>query len=209
MLQTFSIALVDPDARRRAEISFAGSQVGMHIEPFENASELSVISDKRAVLVHDQGRMLEDSLQSCERDGVWLPMIAYAFEPAAIRVAEMIIAGAVDYLPWPFTAAELRASLERARNRGNAIGKPRAEARKARTTFEILSGREQEVISGMAEGLSNKEIAERLGISRRTVEAHRANALVKMGVASSNQAIRVAFLASQGDGPWSIETVFA
>lgn len=204
MLQTFPIALVDPDARRRAEISFAGSKVGLHIEPFEDAKELSVISDKRAVLVHDHGRSLKDTLQRCERDGLWLPLIAYAAEPTSVRVAEMIIAGAVDYLPWPFTPADLRASLARARNRGDAVGKQRAEARKAKAMLESLTGREHDVISGMAEGLSNKAIAQRLEISSRTVEVHRAHALDKLGVATSNQAIRLAFIASQGEGTWSV-----
>ena len=62
----------------------------------------------------------------------------------------------------------------------------------ARRNYERLSGREQEVISGMAEGLTNKAIAERLQISPRTVECHRSNAISKLGVVTSREAILLA-----------------
>ena len=47
--------------------------------------------------------------------------------------------------------------------------------------FETLTVREKEVASLVAEGLSNEEIASRLGISRRTVEVHLYNIAQKLG----------------------------
>ena len=59
--------------------------------------------------------------------------------------------------------------------RGNAGGKRRGEP---------ITDREREVLKLVAEGLSTKEIADRLDISGRTVETHRANLMRKLGVHS-------------------------
>jgi len=53
---------------------------------------------------------------------------------------------------------------------------------------EPLTPREQEVLSGVAEGQTNKQIAARLGISDRTVQFHLGNVLSKLGVASRTEA---------------------
>ena len=52
-----------------------------------------------------------------------------------------------------------------------------------------LSSRELEILRLIAHGLHNKEIARRLGISTRTVEAHLNNAFSKMGVSSRTEAV--------------------
>jgi DNA-binding NarL/FixJ family response regulator len=51
-----------------------------------------------------------------------------------------------------------------------------------------LSGREDEVLRQLAEGLTDREIAERLGISPRTVETHVGSILHKLGVRNRAQA---------------------
>ena len=52
-----------------------------------------------------------------------------------------------------------------------------------------LTGREQEVLRLMAEGLSNKEIAVRLGVSERTAAFHVSNVLRKLGAISRTEAV--------------------
>ena len=54
--------------------------------------------------------------------------------------------------------------------------------------IEPLTPRESEVLSGVADGLTNKQIAARLGISDRTVQFHLGNVLGKLGVASRTEA---------------------
>ncbi|MDY7077057.1 MAG: helix-turn-helix transcriptional regulator [Chloroflexota bacterium] len=53
---------------------------------------------------------------------------------------------------------------------------------------EPLTPREREVLSGVAAGLTNKQIDARLGISDRTVQFHLGNVLGKLGVASRTEA---------------------
>ncbi len=54
--------------------------------------------------------------------------------------------------------------------------------------LETLTSREQAVLAGVVEGLTNKQIAMRLGISDRTVQFHLSNVLNKLGVASRTEA---------------------
>jgi DNA-binding NarL/FixJ family response regulator len=57
-----------------------------------------------------------------------------------------------------------------------------------------LSSREQDVLRHTALGYANKEIADRLSISVKTVEAHKANAMSKMGMKNRIDIVRYAFL---------------
>ncbi len=68
----------------------------------------------------------------------------------------------------------------------------RAQDQQARATLDLLTPREHEVLRLLAEGLSDKEIAERLTISERTVRAHMVNLLAKLGVDSRLQALVLA-----------------
>ena len=57
-----------------------------------------------------------------------------------------------------------------------------------------MSGREEEVLRFIAWGYSNKEIAARLSLSIKTVEAHKANAMQKMGMKGRIDIVRYALL---------------
>jgi DNA-binding NarL/FixJ family response regulator len=82
-------------------------------------------------------------------------------------------------------AARAEAMLDRLRGPGPLVGVPEGPLRK-------LSGRELEVLALIAEGLSNKEIAERLVISEHTVKRHVANILHRLGLASRAAAASLA-----------------
>ncbi len=66
----------------------------------------------------------------------------------------------------------------------------------ARSRGQKLTRREREVLEGVADALSNRMIGERLQISPRTVEIHRANMLNKMGASHTSEAICIAIEAS-------------
>lgn len=52
----------------------------------------------------------------------------------------------------------------------------------ARRQAESLSPREREVLAMLADGLTNREMAEKIGVSIRTVEAHREHIVAKLGI---------------------------
>jgi NarL family two-component system response regulator LiaR len=75
-----------------------------------------------------------------------------------------------------------------ARVAGHLMAALRRGAMPAAQTLESLSQREREVLGLMAEGLSNLQIAEQLGIGEKTVKTHVSNVLAKLGVSDRTQA---------------------
>ncbi|CBT74931.1 MAG TPA: DNA-binding response regulator [Glutamicibacter sp.] len=63
-----------------------------------------------------------------------------------------------------------------------------------------LTGREREVLDGLAEGLSNPQLAQRLGIGQSTVKTHVSQVLAKLGVSTRLQAAKIAYAATSSPG---------
>jgi DNA-binding NarL/FixJ family response regulator len=72
-------------------------------------------------------------------------------------------------------------SLAAARRMGAAIRDQHAELQ-ASSALDLLTARERDVLVGVAEGLTNKEIGAKLGISHRTVESHRESLMKKLDI---------------------------
>lgn len=71
------------------------------------------------------------------------------------------------------------------------VRKPVLESDEADSPFQVLTARESEVLQLTAEGLANKQIALRLGISEHTIKFHLSSLYAKLGVSSRTEAIRV------------------
>jgi two-component system response regulator FixJ len=133
------------------------------------------------------GLELQDHLN--ER-GIGIPIIfvsAFADVPTAVRAMK---AGALDFLEKPIQAQILLAAVQ------NALSQHKGR-RVARTTTEEILGlmarltaREREVLGLVMAGLSNKEMARNLGVSPKTIEAHRAKLYTKMRADSLAELVR-------------------
>lgn len=191
------VILVDGELRRRAAISHLLSNAGIHVEPFENVAELAGRWPRSGiVLIEDTDDAVPAVMESMVGSGNWLPVIAFAEKPQTKRVVSAILEGAIDYVGWPLSEAEFLEALESADARASSVGSARLREAVARSRIERLTRREREVLSGVANGHSNRLIAERLEISPRTVEIHRANMLTKIGANHTSEAIRIAIEAS-------------
>jgi two-component system, LuxR family, response regulator DctR len=93
--------------------------------------------------------------------------------------------GAFDYVLKPFADNALVDRIERALDVSRAALTRRDEADALRRRSAELTEREREVMQLVIDGLPNKLIADRLQISVRTVEVHRARVFDKMGVRSA------------------------
>ncbi len=93
--------------------------------------------------------------------------------------------GAWDFLEKPFQDNELVDRVEQALAAATAICDADQESRGLRQALASLSPREREVLDELIRGHYNKNIADHLGITPRTVEFHRANIFDKMGVSSA------------------------
>ena len=107
-------------------------------------------------------------------------------------IVHALDAGAVGYLLKDAEPEEIHEAI-RAASRGEAPITPRAAAalladRRERPASVELTGREREVLLLVVEGLANKQIGRRLGISERTVKGHLTNLFQRIGVPDRTQA---------------------
>jgi FixJ family two-component response regulator len=100
-------------------------------------------------------------------------------------------AGALDFLTKPFDESVLRAAIERALDWNAERRASRAGLAALRARFETLTPREREVSREVAEGRLNKQIAERLGTSEKTIKVHRARVMEKLGARSVVELVRI------------------
>ncbi|MDD5027999.1 MAG: response regulator [Rhodoferax sp.] len=93
--------------------------------------------------------------------------------------------GAWDFLEKPFQDNELVDRVAQALAAASAVQDSVADAQRLRQALASLSPREREVLDELIRGHYNKNIADHLGITPRTVEFHRAHIFEKMGVSSA------------------------
>jgi FixJ family two-component response regulator len=93
-------------------------------------------------------------------------------------------AGAVDLLTRPVASESIRGAIKAAVDRSRRLLAQEMAIRSLRLRYESLSPREREVLGLVVEGLLNKQIGAKLGISEITVKAHRGRMMRKMEAAT-------------------------
>jgi len=112
--------------------------------------------------------------------------------PPMPLVVRALKAGAVDVLCKPVELTDLRRAVLEAFERSEAERQRRARLSELRQRLERLTAREQEVFQRLITGQLNKQVGADLGITERTVKAHRASILRKVAVGSVAELVRVA-----------------
>jgi RNA polymerase sigma factor (sigma-70 family) len=100
--------------------------------------------------------------------------------------------GAVDFLEKPFNEAELRSLIARMLQQASSQAAEETARREQEALLSRLTAREQQVLERIVAGRLNKQIADDLGISIKTVEAHRANIMEKLQVSTVADLMKVA-----------------
>ena len=187
------IILLDDHTRRRADISHTLASRKLHVEPYEHLDELCANwPNSGIILVHESGGCVVKLTDEMAEQDHWLPVIAFREDPDIECVVSAIYDGALDFLAWPFQPHELQSATVRAQIRAAGLEHSKFRERRAQARIGKLTRREREVLSNVAKGLSNRLIGQRLAISPRTVEIHRANMLNKLGAKHTSEAIRIA-----------------
>jgi len=106
--------------------------------------------------------------------------------------------GAVDFLEKPFNETDLRDIVSRMFILANENLEKQQSKREHEAMLGRLTAREQQVLERIVAGRLNKQIADDLGISIKTVEAHRANIMEKLQVTTVADLMKVA-LAGGGE----------
>lgn len=191
-----TVFVVDDEASVRSSLQWLLESIRLKVETFESAEAFlsRVIADRAGCIVLDvrmpgmSGPELMDRLNEMH---VTMPIIflsAHGDVPLAVRTMK---GGALDFLQKPYNNQQF---LERVRQALDLDAKNRSLRKQQGDTasrIDALSGREREILDLVIEGQSNKIIGRALGISYKTVEAHRARLMRKMGVASFAELMQV------------------
>jgi len=183
------VFVVEDDASVREALSSLIRSLSMRVETFATAQ--AFLDYRRpeapACLVLDvnlpgsSGLDLQRELAS-RADPVPIVFItAYGDIQTGVRAMK---AGAVEFLPKPFLDQDLLDAIGLAIARDRLAREDRAELARIRHRYQLLTPRERQVATLLADGLLNKQIAGKLGISEITVKIHRRHVLRKMGVRS-------------------------
>jgi FixJ family two-component response regulator len=194
--------VIDPDYRRRALVARELHALQYHAEIYEDIEEFRKSrADSGLVFVADggNGRGPVETTQDVRAEGATLPIVAYSSEPKTERIVAAMLAGALDYLAWPFEPGALNLTFHRLATEGQRKLQMKERRFDARARVARLSLRELQVLSQLVMGQSNKRIALALDISPRTVEIHRANVLRKIDAKSVADAVRLALYAGLED----------
>ncbi len=108
------------------------------------------------------------------------------------RIMDVLEAGATGYILKDADPEEVAAAVRAAAAGGSPLDPKAArvmlDAKRDRPAARDLSAREEEVLRLVADGLANKQIARRLGITERTVKAHLTSVFSRIGVQDRTQA---------------------
>jgi two-component system response regulator NreC len=125
-------------------------------------------------------------------------VLALSMQKDGVYVREMLRAGARGYLLKECTETDLVSAIRevaagKAWLSPDVGGAVLEDYRKhVSEPIDLLSTREREVLQGIAEGKTNKELAVRFGLSVYTVEAHRGRIMEKLNLHSGNELVRFA-----------------
>jgi FixJ family two-component response regulator len=101
-------------------------------------------------------------------------------------------AGAVEFLTKPLRDQALLDAIQQAIGRDQAARQQHARNADLRRRYESLTPREHEVFRFVVSGMLNKQIADEIGATERTVKFHRGHIMRKMQVNSLAELVRTA-----------------
>jgi two-component system, LuxR family, response regulator FixJ len=198
-----TVYVVDDDDGMRKSLRWLIATLGVPVEMFPSAASFldAYIPDGPSCLVVDvlmpamTGLELQQELR---RRGDQIPVIvltAYGNVPTAVDALKH---GAIEFLEKPFDSNFLLARIRQALDEDTRRHDERKEFRVVRQRLDRLTARQSEVLGLVVQGLSSKEIAERLYVSFKTVEAHRLAIMTTMEARSVAELVRTVVGISPG-----------
>jgi FixJ family two-component response regulator len=179
------VFVIDDDVAMRETLSSLFRSVGLRVELFGSAREFAQIKmpDAASCLVLDirlPGGSGLDFQAELAKGGIRIPIIFMTGHGDIPMSVQAMKAGAIDFLTKPFRDQEMLDAVVRALDRDQMRLDGEKVVVELRTRFDSLTSREREVIALVVDGLMNKQIAAKLGVSEITVKVHRVNMMRKM-----------------------------
>jgi RNA polymerase sigma factor (sigma-70 family) len=190
------VFVVDDDLSVRSSLKFLISTVGLQVESFDSADTFlhRKPPDAPSCLVLDvrlPGLSGLDLQRELAARNMRIPIVfvtGHGDIPMSVRAMK---AGAVEFLTKPFHDQDLLDAIRIALERDRARRQQEKEVTALQQRFASLTPREREVISMVASGMLNKQIAGHLGTVEDTVKVQRSRAMGKMQAQSLADLVRM------------------
>src|ERR1700716_2375249 len=179
------VFVVDDDPSMRVALTNLFRSMDLGVEVFGSASDLlrTKLPDVVSCLVLDirlPGVSGLDFQTRMAEAGIRIPIVfmtGHGDIPMSVRAMK---AGAIDFLTKPFRDQDMLDAVTMALERDRKRRDNEKAVSELRILFDSLTSREREVITLVAAGLMNKQIAAKLGVTEITVKVHRGHMMQKM-----------------------------
>jgi len=198
------VYVVDDDEAVRDSLQWLLEASSYRVQTYDSAEAFLAGFDPMAIacLILDvrmpgmTGLELQDELLTRK---LALPIIFITGHGDVPMAVSTMKKGAVDFIEKPFDQSALKALVERMLAQAREAAAAAERQRLNEALLARLTPREQQVLERIVAGRLNKQIADDLGISIKTVEAHRANIMDKLRANTVADLMRVAL--SSGAAP--------
>jgi len=191
------VFVIDDDAAMRETLGSLFRSVGLRVELFGSAREFAEfrMPDIASCLVLDirlpgvSGLEFQTELAAKDIRIPIIFMTGHGDIPMSVKAMK---AGAIDFLTKPFREQDILDAVIRSLERDQERRDSEKGVAELRSRFASLTSREQEVIALVLDGLMNKQIAAKLGVSEITVKVHRGHMMQKMKARSVIELVAMA-----------------
>jgi two-component system response regulator FixJ len=198
-LPTSELFVVDNDASIRDGLSSAFALAGYHVVGFAEAKTFIAAARVKAPagvlldlhLPDKSGMAVLEELNARDYPA---PILMISGDDNIACAVKAVKNGAFDYLVKPFDANAIVAYVRNAIAvfaHGRCNCNEAADVRFNFSGYQLLTRREREVLAEIVDGATNKEAARRLRVSMRTIEAHRARVMEKIGARNTAHMMRI------------------
>ncbi len=192
-----TVFIIDDNAAVRDSLTLLLEQEAIHVQSFNSAEAFlsAYQSDFTGCILLDirmpgkDGLTLQEELNQRKSQLPIIFLTGYGSIPLSVKAMK---AGAIDFLTKPVTCTKLLASIRLAFLEAYKTQHVTEHHQAALSRIATLTEREQEIMALVIQGYSNKEIAQHLHISFRTVEIHRSHILHKTGAHNLLDLLRIA-----------------
>ena len=192
-----TVFVIDDDHSMREALGRLFQSVGLQVRLFSSALELksSVLPEVTSCLVLDvrlPGLSGFDLQAELAKSNIHIPIVFITGHGDIAMSVRAMKAGAIDFLSKPFRDQDLLDAVNQALERDRKRRIEEREHADFHALYAALTRRQREVMSLVTEGLMNKQIAAKIGLSEISVKIHRGAVMRKMGAKSLADLVRMA-----------------
>ena len=196
MSDSTTVFVVDDEVSVRSAVERLVTSIGLRCETFGSAEDYlrNARQDVPGCLVLDMrmpGSSGLDLQQKLATTGSHRPIIFLTGHGDIPLSVKAMRAGAVEFLTKPFRPDDLLQAIHQAIDHDGVERARHSEQMRVMQRYQTLTPRERQVMASVVAGLPNKETAQKLDISARTVKAHRAEVMRKMQADSVADLVRM------------------